>query len=265
MGKIGNHRSNPAATDEAIAAKYLELRSVNRVSRDFGISTQTVMMALRRLSVPRDGIEMRKKFKIEVAKKIRERYEIGLSFADLVREFGGTEYSIKKAIQYAGGVLVPVCPPRKLEEEAEMIRLHREGKSQGDIAIMMGRSQSLVSRVMRLNGIKSHTAQTAEHGMWNGGRFVNGAGYIYTLMDGDDPFYKTMALKNGYVLEHRIVMARHLGRPLLGSETVHHINGDKLDNSLENLQLRQGRHGRNEPMCCLDCGSQRIGPCEIKG
>ena len=84
---------------------------------------------------------------------------------------------------------------------------------------------------------------------WQGGRTERKGGYIYVRIEDTSPFYcmsrKRKGKNWGYIPEHRLVMAQHLGRPLKSYELVHHKGAkypkgsdeDRADNRIENLKL----------------------------
>jgi hypothetical protein len=72
-------------------------------------------------------------------------------------------------------------------------------------------------------------------------RVIHASGYVLIgTLDVDDqdlPMFHAMKNNAGTVFEHRWVMAKSLGRPLFRNENVHHKNGIRTDNRLENLEL----------------------------
>lgn len=95
-----------------------------------------------------------------------------------------------------------------------------------------GRCQKCAGRIHRKIGKESNN--------WLGGR-INGK-YVHVRIQADNPYFSMVPPgrrydEYGYILEHRLVMANHLKRILEKWEHVHHINGDKKNNDISNLQL----------------------------
>lgn len=79
-----------------------------------------------------------------------------------------------------------------------------------------------------------------EHGRnWKGGKTKDIHGYVHVYCPAHPH------ARNNYVLEHRLVMEKHIGRYLHRGEAVHHINKNVADNRISNLALMSiGEHAR---------------------
>ena len=70
----------------------------------------------------------------------------------------------------------------------------------------------------------------SKNASWKSDRRISNYGYVLVR-------HESATRKDGLILEHKLIMQEHLGRKLDTGEVVHHINGIKTDNRIENLQL----------------------------
>lgn len=128
--------------------------------------------------------------------------------------------------------LIPAC-----EKNAQLVLdMALRGESLAAIARVIGGKGLTIHRWLKKQGLTLDFPKNRmgeKSGRWKGGRRTTPTGYVEVLMkDHPDAHRYT-----GYILEHRLVMERMIGRRLLRGEVVHHKDGNKLNNAPENLQL----------------------------
>ena len=131
---------------------------------------------------------------------------------------------------------------------AARARKHKPHSEETKRKIGLGNLGKTLSREARL---KISASRKDKYGgdknpAWKGGRRL---AYGYMLVHSPEHPYKN---GTGYVREHRLVMEQHLGRYLAPKEVVHHLNGSRADNRIENLKLFSSQeehvryHGENK-------------------
>lgn len=134
--------------------------------------------------------------------------------------------------------------PKQKNNLTERIRHLSDGvATAAQIAAELGCSEKYVQNIQRTHGM-CRLRRGARNGELNsayvGGRRVDHDGYVLVSVGVDHPYARHLDAKGYKVMyEHRLVVERNLGRHLLPSEIVDHVDGLHLHNHPSNLRLFQ--------------------------
>lgn len=165
----------------------------------------------------------------ETVDRIAARYGVSTQTANRRLRAAGVEIRPRSA--YRGYEL----PERQQQIDPDRLRaMAAAGQSCREMATALGCSEECVRERMVRLGIPRLPAKARpeRNVFWRGGRTVDADGYVL-VKSPDHPH----ATKAGYVREHRLAMERELGRYLLPTEVVDHIDGDRGNNDPANLRV----------------------------
>lgn len=160
-------------------------------------------------------------------------YSQGFSQDQVAKELKAGQAHVCKILKQQG-IACRFAPWTK-ERIQRMVGFYRSGLSVAKTAQKMHANRHTVRKYLQQTGIPilfyfEATGKVEQNPNWKGGRHVGE--YVYVRYP-DHPHCK----RCGYILEHRLVMEKHLGRHLRPGEVVHHCNGKKHDNRIDNLEL----------------------------
>jgi hypothetical protein len=186
------------------------------------------------------------------------------------KHFGVSEAALSRFLKLLNVVMRFRGPsPDRFDHLAdEIVQRWIAGETKQSIAQTYNIHKNTVTKILWRHCPKDKLAPGPQHWKWKGGRKTDGNGYIVVPITESHPFFETMHYQTGrpgtrgpgskLIMEHRLVMAEHLGRPLTHNETVHHVDGNRRNNVITNLQLRISDHGPGIVLRCRKCGSHDL-------
>ncbi len=168
-------------------------------------------------------------------------YQLGFGVTTIARQL---KCSVSSVIFHLNKMGIQRRQPKRIEWPVEQMRQWYETDrlTVEEIGIRLGVSAKVANKAckrfgfqMRRRGPKSGP----EHKGWKGGIHADKSGYVLVHF----PNHPS-SNSSGYVRQHRLIAEKILGRPLLATEVVHHIDDDPANNSPENLMVFEtnGQH-----------------------
>ncbi len=170
----------------------------------------------------------------EESRQIAESYQRTRSTALTAQELHLSIRRVQGLLKRQGFALTGSHGGACYYRQAEIEQWASEGVSLSEMARRIGTKHQLVKKFLLAYKIpyKPYRQAMENNTFWRGGRIVDYDGYV--LIKTPEHPHKD---RHGYVREHRLVVEQVLGRYLLPTEVVHHIDGNRQNNTPENLEV----------------------------